>query len=115
MDWDWGKIDSRDDYKDKVQGDETGGRQAKIGLYLQDEVTVLEKLMLYAGGRVDFWDNYDGTLFDSTLNPTQRSFNSTNGTEFSPKAGAVYHLTDDTSVRASLGVSITLNRRKAQI
>ena len=52
MDWDWGKIDSRDDYKDKVQGDETGGRQAKIGLYLQDEVTVLEKLMLYAGGYV---------------------------------------------------------------
>ena len=103
MDWDWGKIDSRDDYKDKVQGDETGGRQAKIGLYLQDEVTVLEKLMLYAGGRVDFWDNYDGTLFDSTLNPTQRSFNSTNGTEFSPKAGAVYHITDDTSIRASIG------------
>ena len=103
VDWDWGKMDSRDDYKDKVQADETGGRQTKIGLYLQDEVTILEKLMLYAGGRVDFWNNYDGSLFDSTLNPIQRSFNAQSGTEFSPKGGAVYHITNDTSIRASVG------------
>ena len=103
MDWDWGKIDSRDDYKAVVQGDETGGRQTKIGLYLQDEVTIWDKLMLYAGGRVDFWENYGGFLFDTTLNPIRRNFDSADGVEFSPKGGAVYHITDDVSIRASVG------------
>jgi len=103
MDWNWGKIQSKDEYKSAVRWVESKGSQEKVGMYIQDEVTLFDKLMVYLGGRMDYWKNSDGFLSDNNLTPRNRTFDPKSGIEFSPKVGAVYHITNDTSVRVSIG------------
>jgi iron complex outermembrane receptor protein len=53
---------------------------------------------------MDYWKNYGGYLYDSTQHPAQREYDPGKGDiAFSPMAGAVYHITEDTSARAKVG------------
>lgn len=104
-DWRWGKIDSEDEYKTTVRRVETKGEQRTIGIYLQDEINLYEKLIISLGGRLDYWKNYDGYLYDDNLSPKATNYSAKSDTTFSPKTGLSYHLTKDTTIRAAFGKS----------
>ncbi len=71
IDFRQGKIDRFNDYVDgsdkeiKIQGS-----QKYIG-FLQDEIFINNNWIINIGGRYDFWKNYDGHGYDSSL-PTLR-------------------------------------------
>lgn len=104
-DWRWGKIDSVDDYKSAVRRVQAKGEQDSIGIYLQDELKLHEKFIVTAAGRWDYWQNYDGYLYDDTLSPKATYYDRRSDNEFTPRLGAVLHLTEFTNLRASAGKS----------
>ena len=103
MDWRRGKIHSRDEYQSTIRQTDTKGDLESIGVYLQDEIKLIDKLIIYLGGRLDYWKNFDGYLYDDTLSPKETSYSDRSDTAFSPKGGAVYHLTNHTTLRTSIG------------
>jgi len=64
-----------------------GGRAQTAALYAQVGFKPTEKLSLFAGGRLDWWRNYDASLLDKG-NLTRYPDRSTS--HFSPKVGVVY-------------------------
>ncbi len=104
IDFRQGKIDRFNDYVDgsdkeiKIQGS-----QKYIGFFLQDEIFINNNWIINIGGRYDFWKNYDGHGYDSSLPTPDTYYNSTTTNGFSPKIGIVNHLTENTSLRASVG------------
>ncbi len=110
LDYRWGKINSKDEYKYTAGGRTAGeevvskGKQEIIGLYLQDEIRFFkERLILNLGGRFDWWESYDGYLFDDNLTPIETNYSSKSDKDFSPKIGLVYHLDETTTIRTSFG------------
>lgn len=100
----WGEADSKDDYQSTVRTVQAKGEQDSLGIYLQDELKFLEeKLILNLGGRWDYWRNFNGYSYDDTLSPKATSYKAESSNAFSPKVGLVYHLTKDTTLRASAG------------
>ncbi len=105
MDWRWGKINSQDAYRSTTRWAAAQGQQKLVGFYLQEEAKLWEKLIFTAGGRVDCWWNYDGAVYDTTLNPKQTLYNKYHETSFNPKVGVLYHLFKDTALRSTFGKS----------
>ena len=80
------------------------GSQRYAGIYLQDEIFLLnDDLVLNVGGRYDYWKNYDGYNYDTAAASVETYFEDGATKAFSPKLGAVYHLTPSTSIRGSVG------------
>lgn len=104
-DWRWGKIDSVDDYKSPVRRVQAKGKQNSFGIYFQDGLKLYEKFIVTIGGRWDYWKSYDGYLYDDALSPKQTYYKDKSLNTFSPKIGLVYHLTEDTTLRSSVGKS----------
>ncbi len=80
------------------------GSQVGAGIFLQDFYTPAPRLVISLGGRIDFWRNYDASRTDvitSTGVPTPTAFPRTSETSVSPRAGALYRLTDSLSVRGA--------------
>ena len=99
----WGKCKSHYLYKKGLRDFE--GKQKQYSWFLHAEWPLLkEKLILSAGIRYDWWKNYDGRFYDNTTGK-EIAFDYPESTEdrWSPKAGLVYHLTEDTRFRTSFG------------
>jgi len=99
-----GSIDRLNHYIDgSGKNIKVEGKQKYIGLFFQDEIFLGQDWIINLGGRYDSWTNYDGHGYDSSLVPIDTYYDSTSTNGFSPKIGAVYHLNENTSFRASAG------------
>ncbi|WP_335119175.1 TonB-dependent siderophore receptor [Nostoc sp.] len=76
-----------------------------IGIYLQDQVTLLPNLKLVLGGR---YDNFD-TSSEDFSNPDEPQNSSANSHAFSPRVGIVYQPIEPISLYASYNRSFISN------
>lgn len=78
------------------------GDSTTTSIFVQDEISAVDALTVYLGGRLDKWE----TKGDSTVAPSATTRYSTrSAVAFSPKASAVYRATDVATLRASFGRS----------
>ncbi len=105
LDFRQGDVDRQDTYYDgSGRLVRVKGSQRYAGIYLQDEIFLLDDdLVLNIGGRYDYWKNYDGYNYDNAATQVETYFEDGATKAFSPKLGAVYHLTPSTSIRGSVG------------
>ena len=99
----WGKCDSKYHYYGK--GDRIfSGKQDLYSVFVNDEMLIGDKLILSAGVRYDSWENHSADFYDDTT-ATARSIKYPDKTDeaWSPRAGVVYKLREDTKLRASFG------------
>jgi outer membrane receptor protein involved in Fe transport len=116
-DWHWVDGDSQEDSYNPAPGPVTpplqgsvlalkrvsGGTQRTMGFYVQDIITPLPKMTVTLSGRVDNWRNYDGHNLETnypsgTPTPNNRLLQDRDDTVFSPRVGAMYHVTDRVNV-----------------
>lgn len=84
---------------------DANGTSNTYGGYVQDEWQPLEKLSVYAGGRVDSWSS-SGQLQQMTpLLPYSHQYDERTFTQFSPKGAVVYKPLDNLVLKGSAGVS----------
>jgi outer membrane receptor protein involved in Fe transport len=114
-DFRWVDGDSRESGLDAVTGTQvvlnriSGGTQRSVGLYVQDVIVPLPQLTVTLSARVDQWRNYAGhNLENSALTgaPTANNVPSLpdrQDTVASPRAAALYHLTDKIDVWGDVG------------
>jgi iron complex outermembrane recepter protein len=76
-------------------------RVESYGVYVQDQITILDNLKLLIGGRYDWISEDFETFTDDVDNPIQ------NDGEFSPRIGLVYQPIDPISLYASYSRSFT--------
>lgn len=69
-----------------------------FGLYVQDQISIGDKLQIRVGGRFDDFEQDFTNLRENPVETLTRSF-----TRFSPQIGAVYSVNDGFSVYASYG------------
>lgn len=79
---DWQNPKSKTSLSTSMQG-----KQSTESLFAQLELVLLEKLKGFAGGRFDYWKNYDGESFSS---PTTITYSDKTDSYFSPKVGFVW-------------------------
>jgi iron complex outermembrane receptor protein len=111
----WVTGESQEDGLDAVTGTHvvlhrvSGGTQQSEGAYVQDTVTPLSRLTIMLAARFDHFENYDAHNLENTVSagvlgpPTANNDPNLPGqTENvgTPRAGAVYHLTDRVNVWA---------------
>jgi outer membrane receptor protein involved in Fe transport len=78
----------------------SGGSQQSQGLFAQDVITPIDKLVITLNARVDHWRNYDGHNLETNVITGQPTVNNkptlAEGTDtvVSPRVAALYHLTD---------------------
>jgi outer membrane receptor protein involved in Fe transport len=88
---------------------ETGGTQISSGTFAQAQVFPVPALSLTFSGRVDHWRNYDARHLETVAatglpGPGNRGeLADREDTVFSPRLGALYHLTDKVTVWGSVG------------
>jgi iron complex outermembrane recepter protein len=81
------------DFQDQP-GSDGNTRANTIGVYLQDQITLLDNLKLVLGGRFDSYDSED-RYSDSSSNTSSEA------SEFSPRAGIVYQPSETVSLYAN--------------
>ena len=96
----WGKCDSNYTY---INGERNfSGEQELYSFFANDELFIGDKLILNAGVRYDHWKNYGADFYDDTSGTVRRiDYPNTTDDAWSPKAGVVYKLTEDSKLRAS--------------
>ncbi len=111
----WVDGDSREDGLDPQTGTRvtlkriSGGSQRSMGVFVQDLITPAPKLTFTLSARVDHWNSYDAHNLETSFpggNPTAGNATSLRGrrdTVASPRAAALYHLTDVISVWGDFG------------
>ena len=87
---------------------ESDGRQQYWSVYGQDEMALVDdRVLVTLGLRADWWRSYDGSCRDTSpsggVAPYDDDYDSEHYSAFNPKLGLVYHLTDATAVRSSVG------------
>lgn len=114
-DWRWVDGDSRENGLDTATGTQvtlnriSGGTQRSVGLYVQDLIVPAPQLTITLSARVDRWRNYDGhNLETSAITGLPTSANvaalpDRQDTVVSPRAAALYHLTDKIDVWGDMG------------
>ena len=114
-DWRWVDGDSRENGLDALTGTQvvlnriSGGTQRSVGLYVQDLIVPLPDLTITLSARVDRWRNYDGhNLENSAITGAPTANNvpalpAREDTVASPRAAAIYHLTDKIDVWGDVG------------
>lgn len=79
-----------------------GDTQRSFGLYVQDQITLSDRLQVRIGGR------YDGVTLE-TDNRATGAFSKRHRHRFSPQAGLVYRLSDPVSLYAAYGQGFRAN------
>ena len=98
----WGKCDSK--YRYNTGDRNFSGKQFFYSFFVNDEMPIGEKLILNAGIRYDHWKNYDGDFYDDTAAVTRTiEYPEKTDDHWSPMAGIVYKLRENTKLRASFG------------
>jgi len=83
---------------------ESGGKTESIGIYLQDEIDILNNLSVYAGARFDWWYVHDGYTNDTATGGTGiTDYDAKSKWTVSPKLAVVYSPVKITTVRVSGG------------
>ena len=111
-DWRWVDGDSNEDALDAVTGTQvtlrrvSGGTQRSLGAFVQDIFAPVDRLTLTLSARVDHWRNYDAHNFETTVAtglPTanNRLLPDRDDTVVSPRAAALYRITDRISAWGS--------------
>lgn len=80
----------------------SNGRAFTQGVYVQDRVTLGERLSVTAGGRFDSWRTYDGQT-QSALNQPLRALDNRSATALTGKVSAIFAPVPQTAIRASAG------------
>ena len=80
------------------------GEATTTSAYVQDEMTVTDKLTVYAGVRADNWST-QGSYFQNTAPVKAVDYAERSQTAFSPKLSAVYKPAETVTVRGSYGQS----------
>lgn len=81
----------------------TSGEDTTYALFVQDEITLSNRLTAYLGGRYDTWSTEGFIEKASTPGAYKNEYSSRSQTHFSPKASLVYRPTGTTTVRGSIG------------
>ena len=106
MDYRWVKM--KDELKTygpaSKAGDELAeGKQQRASIFFEDEIN-FDKLVLNLSARGDWYKTYDGYHYKKIpASTTETSYSSKNSGAFNPKIGAVYHLSEATTLRGSIG------------
>ncbi|MBW1679045.1 MAG: TonB-dependent receptor [Deltaproteobacteria bacterium] len=103
FDYKYGSVDGKDDYKTEVLVIQNEGKQRTFSFFFNDEIKIKKRLVLNIGGRYDYTKSFDGTFSDPSGFLASRDFSDESWGEFSPRVGALYHLNESTSLRASIG------------
>jgi outer membrane receptor protein involved in Fe transport len=88
---------------------ETGGTQISSGTFVQGQVFPVPQLSLTFSGRVDHWRNYHARHLETVVATglpaagNRGALADREDTVFSPRAAALYHLTNKVTVWGSLG------------
>ncbi len=93
----------QDDRSKTALSYEAKGKTRTYALFFQDEIAILQNLTAYIGGRQDFFESYDGYVFQQGTSGYPISYDSHRASSFSPKAAIVYKPFEGTTVRASAG------------
>ena len=80
------------------------GDSSIYSLYAQDEISIIDPLTVYVGGRLNWWET-QGSFAQSIAPVTNTAFNQRSQTNFSPKVSGVYRPIDVVTLRASWGQS----------
>jgi outer membrane receptor protein involved in Fe transport len=96
---------------------ESGGTQQSSGAFVQGQYWPVPKFSITVSGRVDHWSNYNGRNLETMVpsgqpTPTSRLLPDRDDTVFSPRAAALYHVTDTVTAWGSFGAGFrapTLN------
>ncbi|MDP2156060.1 MAG: TonB-dependent receptor, partial [Sulfuricella sp.] len=83
----------------------TAGEDTSYALYVQDEITLTDRLMAYIGGRYDSWSTEGFIEKVATPGAYKNEYTARSQTHFSPKASLVYRPADATTLRGSVGSS----------
>jgi outer membrane cobalamin receptor len=114
-DWRWVDGDSEESGLDAVTGTQvtlsriSGGTQRSLGLFVQDLITPTPRLTLTLAARVDRWRNYGGHNLETNVpsgTPTANhrpTLPERDDVVASPRAAALYHVTDWMSVWGDVG------------
>jgi iron complex outermembrane receptor protein len=101
-----GEMENNCDWKISTRKTRTEGKQYRGSFFIQDEIDVGQvgpgNLLATLNARVDWYRIYDGSFYDSK-NKSKKKYSDESGEEFNPKLGLVYHLTDSTTLRGSVG------------
>lgn len=82
----------------------TAGEDTTYALYLQDEITITDRLTAYLGGRYDAWST-EGFIEQVKAPAYKNEYSARSQTHFSPKASLVYRPVDATTLRGSVGTA----------
>lgn len=82
-----------------------GGKNADMGVYLQDEIKLHNALTGYLSARGDWWRTYDGSADQPGTAGYPVAYGRRSDSAFSPKASLVYVPFEKTTLRTSAGRS----------
>ena len=114
-DWRWVDGDSQEDVLDPQVGAQvitkrvSGGTQRSLGAFVQDMIAPVPELQVTLSARVDAWRNYDAHNLETTVSTGLPTANNNpalprrEDTVVSPRAAALYHVTDRVSVWGDIG------------
>ncbi len=114
-DWRWVDGDSNENVRDATTGltftlsRVSGGTQRSVGAFVQDVMTPVDRLTVTLSARVDHWRNYDAHNLETSLPSGDPTANNNpnlpekSDTVASPRAAAMYRLTEKVNVWSSLG------------
>jgi len=101
-DFKWGKCDSKYTYATGKRN--FSGKQDIYSFFVNDEMLIGDKLILSAGVRYDSWENHSADFYDDTTDEViSIKYPDKTDEAWSPRAGVVYKLREDTKLRASFG------------
>lgn len=81
------------------------GKQDSYSIFVNNEIQMGEKAILHVGARYDYVKSHDGSYHNPTGKPKSQDYDDETWNRLSPKAALLYHLTDVTSLRASVGTA----------
>ena len=90
----------RDEHSKTGKTGLTEGKDRFYAAYVQDEWNITDKLTLFTGVRLDYWEAFDGKA--GNIGSVQE-FKEPNDSAVSPKVAAVFKPLADTIVKASVG------------
>jgi outer membrane receptor protein involved in Fe transport len=114
-DWHWVQGESQEDGLNATNGltvnlkRASGGTQRNVGAYVQDMIAPVNNLEITVSARVDSWSNYNAHNTEvnyPSLTPTVNNaptLPDQNDTVVTPRAAAIYHVSDIVSVWGDIG------------
>ena len=110
VDFRYGSVDGGDTYIIRNDSPSTDvvhneGKQRTYSAFINDHMTFGKRLVVDAGFRYDYVTSYDGQYSDSSGFLTSQEYEDESWDNFSPRIAALFKLSDDTSIRGSVGTA----------